>query len=717
MPESGLSRAVVLTALMSVMAAMIAVPVRAAPAAGAAIWSDVAAGSYHTCAIRDDRSAWCWGSNDDGELGDGTTVGRTRPVRVDGGGAWASVSPGYDHTCGIRTDGTLWCWGGNSSGQLGTGAEGSGHTTPARVGTGTTWVSVHAGDTHTCAIRADGGLWCWGGNVNGQLGDGTMQNRPAPVRVGTGADWTAVTAGEITCGLRTGGALWCWGKVTQNGNRPSPARVGATSWRSVSGSFSHVCAVDAGGALWCWGKYPGGSVVPVPFRIGTAASWSTVSAGDGHDCALTAGGAMSCWGGNYYGELGDGTRSDASGPTPVNTDLTWTKIAAGRDHTCALTTTGGLWCWGYNNGGQLGDGTTGDATYSLTALRVGGDTPWSSVDAGEKHTCALRTDDTLWCWGDDSDGALGDGPGVTRAGPVPVAGGGTWRTFDAGGSDTCGIRSDSTLWCWGENLGGSRRAFTPHRIGDAAGWAGVSVDGGHACAVRTDATLWCWGVFVGSIVDTTDAASDEPVRARTDLRERWAEVATGNDHACALSIERRLWCWGGNAYGQLGTTRPDSPVRLSDGATTATPALIRSEANTTCAIDTEKGLWCWGENAHGRPADGSPPTGTGTTARIGDAKDWLAVSANYYHVCGVRAGGSLWCWGAGGNGQLGDGGLTNRTEPAEVTAGGPWLSVSAGAAHTCALRTDHRLWCWGNSDHQQLGHPVPVRHPVAVPST
>ncbi|WP_435827383.1 RCC1-like domain-containing protein [Actinoplanes philippinensis] len=424
---------------------------------------------------------------------------------------------------------------------------------------------------------------------------------------------------------------------------------------------------------------------------------------------------MSCWGGNYYGELGDGTRSDASEPIPVNTDLTWKKIAAGGDHTCALTTAGGLWCWGFDNGGQLGAGTTGDATYSLTALRVGAGTPWSSVGAGENHSCALRTDNTLWCWGDDSDGALGDGPGVTRAGPVRVAGGGTWRAFDAGGSDTCGIRSDSTLWCWGEHLGGSLRAFAPHRIGDAAGWAGVSVDGGHACAVRTDATLWCWGVFTGSIIGTTDAAPDEPVRARTDLRERWAEVSTGNDYACALSIERRLWCWGENSYGQLGTTLPDSPVRLSDGRTTATPGLIRSEAYTTCAIDTDKGLWCWGANAHGRPADGSSPAGTITPTRIGDAKDWLTVSTNYYHVCGVRAGGSLWCWGDGGNGQLGDGALTNRTEPAEVTADGPWLSVSAGATHTCALRTDHSLWCWGNSNHQQLGHPVPVRHPVPAP--
>ncbi|MEU8662654.1 hypothetical protein AB0C31_38990, partial [Actinoplanes philippinensis] len=106
MPGSGLSRAVVLTALMSVMTAMVAVPASATPAAGAAIWADVAAGAYHTCAIRDDRSAWCWGSNDHGELGDGTTLRRTRPVRVGGGGYWTSVVPGYDHTCGIRADGT-----------------------------------------------------------------------------------------------------------------------------------------------------------------------------------------------------------------------------------------------------------------------------------------------------------------------------------------------------------------------------------------------------------------------------------------------------------------------------------------------------------------------------------------------------------------------------------------------------------------------------------
>jgi alpha-tubulin suppressor-like RCC1 family protein len=327
---------------------------------------------------------------------------------------WASVSAG-EHTCAIRTDKTLWCWGAGYFGQLGDGATVD-RNTPVQVGQGAAWVTVSVGDVHTCAIQVDRSLWCWGVNSLGQVGDGTYVDRNTPVQIGA-ASWTTVSAGLVHgCAIRTDHSLWCWGA---NG----------------SGQIGDGTTVDRS----------------APVRVGRASTWATVSAGRAGTCATRADHTLWCWGDNQRGEVGDGTTVDRHSPVQIGRALTWITVSAGSDHTCAIRTDHTLWCWGDNARGAVGDGTTVDRH---SPVRVGTIRSWTTVAAGQYTTCATRSDHSLWCWGFNIVGQVGDGTRVDRHSPVRVDTVSTWATVSAGSYATCATRTDDSLWCWGYNFFG-----------------------------------------------------------------------------------------------------------------------------------------------------------------------------------------------------------------------------------------------------------------------
>lgn len=342
----------------------------------------VVAGRAHTCAVTLSGGAVCWGRNASGQLGDGTQNPSLTPVPVVGlGSGVASLTAGDQYTCAVTTSGAAKCWGSNENGQLGDGTVTQRLTPITVTGLGSGVLALAAGLNHTCAVTVSGAA-CWGSNSTGQLGDGTTTVRLTPRSVsglGMGSGVKAIAAAKgssHTCAVTTAGAAKCWG-YNGNGQLGDGTRIDSLTPVTVSGLGSgvvsvamgmyHACALTSAGGVACWGGNGNGQLgdgtqtqrfAPVPV-IGMGSGVATLAAGNSHSCVVTTAGAAMCWGYNGNGQLGDGTTTQRL--TPVNVaelDSGVTGIGVGHIHTCAQQQAGGLKCWGSNTAGQLGEGST-----------------------------------------------------------------------------------------------------------------------------------------------------------------------------------------------------------------------------------------------------------------------------------------------------------------------------------------------------------------------
>jgi alpha-tubulin suppressor-like RCC1 family protein len=376
-----------------------------------------------------------------------------------------------------------------------------------------------------------------------------------------------------------------------------------------------------------------------------------------------------------------------------------TGIRAGGYHSCALKGNGTVWCWGDGTYGQLGDGTTGDPALHLSAVprkvRQGSDDMRGvvAISAGLFHTCALKSSGAVWCWGDDTYGQLGDGTtgdaSHRRLKAVRVRRGSGYLTdvsaISAGERHTCARRMDGSAWCWGDDTYG--------QLGD-----GTTGDSSHrrlkAARVRRGS---------GYLTDVTN-------------------VTAGSGHSCARTASGSAWCWGDDTYGQLGddTTGNAGHVRLKavrvrrgSGYLTEVTGVSAGKGHT-CARRGDGSAWCWGYGEFGQLGDGT--TGDAEhirkkAVRVRQGSDFLAdvkrLDAGKDHTCAQRSGGTAWCWGAGGDGSVGDGTTGVRLKAVRVVRATSDLTdvrdISAGAEHSCAARANRTAWCWGMDNSAQLG--------------
>ena len=305
---------------------------------------------------------------------------------------------------------TLLTWGLNSTGQLGDNTSIDRSTPVTTLAGGANWKQVAGGYQHTTAIKTDGTLWTWGGNDFGALGDNTSINRSTPVTTfAGGTNWKQVAGGRFhTAAIKTDGTLWTWGdnnfgqlgdNTTTQRNTPVTTFAGGTNWKQVAAGRDHTTAIKTDGTLWTWGYNIGGQIgdntttdrsTPVTtFAGGT--NWKQVAGGNQHTAAIKTDGTLWTWGYNYYGQLGDNTTTDRS--TPVTTfagGTNWKQVSGGGyAHTAAIKTDGTLWTWGFNTSGQLGDNTTTDRLIPVTTFAGG--TNWKQVAGGINHTAALTS--------------------------------------------------------------------------------------------------------------------------------------------------------------------------------------------------------------------------------------------------------------------------------------------------------------------------------------
>jgi alpha-tubulin suppressor-like RCC1 family protein len=346
-----------------------------------------------------------WGSNFIGQLGDNTTTDRSTPITTFAGGTnWKQVSGGNSHTAAIKTDGTLWTWGGNGNGQLGNNTAVDRLTPVTTFAGGTNWKQVSGGGGHTAAIKTDGTLWTWGSNYSGRLGNNTFGSSLTPITTfAGGTNWKQVACGyNHTAAIKTDGTLWTWGSnidgplgdnTTTNRSTPVTTFAGGNNWKQVDCGNYRTAAIKTDGTLWTWGY-------------------------------------------NGFGQLGNNTTINRS--TPVTTfagGTNWKQVACGYDYIAAIKTDGTLWTWGSNFDGPLGNNTTTERLTPVTTFAGG--TNWKQVSCGDYQTAAIKTDGTLWTWGGNGNGQLGDNTVTQRNTPVTTFAGGTnWKQVAGGQNHT-----------------------------------------------------------------------------------------------------------------------------------------------------------------------------------------------------------------------------------------------------------------------------------------
>ena len=354
-------------------------------AGGQHTYAQVAAGFVHTCALTVDGNAFCWGSNEYGQLGASTSSdgcgGRPcskSPIAVSGGLRFKSIAAGWVHNCGVGTDGATYCWGGGSVGKQGYLGDGrlSLSATPVRVQADSAFVALALGDSHTCALTASGMAFCWGQNTWGELGDGSSLDRATPVAVATQQRFRSISAGAYhTCGITLAGEAYCWGD-----NRWGELGAGDVGYNATSAA-AHT-----------------------PTLVRGSLSFTAIAAGWEHTCAIATTGATYCWGRNEDArQLGDDSQITHRGvPGVIAGSLQFTSLFAGALATCGRTSSNEVHCWGGNYYGGLGNGEIDASGVGHPVRTLGG--PYGQVGIGQAHACGVASDKRLWCWGDQSAG-------------------------------------------------------------------------------------------------------------------------------------------------------------------------------------------------------------------------------------------------------------------------------------------------------------------------
>ncbi len=686
-------------------------------------------GDQHSCVLRS-GTAYCWGRNDQGEVGSGSASGFLSTPTAVSGGPYSIISAGLIHTCALETSGKAWCWGYDFYGQLGNGAKVDSHV-PVAAAAGLTFVDISAGGFHTCGLTSAGEVWCWGG-LGPELGSGATGNSLVPVKAlaPPGVSFAALDAGALnTCALSTGGDAYCWGSniTGQLGDGTATDRSVPTlvagghkfqrlGMATVNSYLTTTCAVDLNEAAWCWGNNSNGqlgaagpfdscsfatvaySCAMSPRPVEGGFHFEDIKTGTQHTCGVTVSGAVLCWGANAYGQLGDGSRSDHAAPAPVMLAGGVGELSLGGQHSCWLAQVG-LYCWGRSALGQVG---TGLDAYEPDPVQLPG-AGWREISGA---SCGVASSGTVSCWGPLSP----DSTSLTAA-PASI-GGPALHAISGALGFACGLDAAGGAWCWGTNPyglgdGSTTSSVSPRLVGGGRSYSALTTGQAHACAVESQTGyLWCWGYnALGALGDNSTTNSPVPVMALSSVPFR--DVAAGASHTCAISTAGDVYCWGFGRVGQLGfpvAPTPGTQLVPAQVPGLSNVALVAGGANHTCAISGGN-VYCWGSSLNGAlghtqvaQTGGDPPT---PVAGITNA---TRIAAGPDVSCAIDGSSVLWCWGA----NPGTFPRATTTTPTRVTGVPNAAQIAAGQNVICALQNSGAAFCWGNGDDGRVGRPLPV---------
>jgi alpha-tubulin suppressor-like RCC1 family protein len=690
-------------------------------------WRSVHAGTSFTIAISDSGSIWGWGNRTNGVLGGNTLLPQYQesPVQIGTLTTWVSASVSDGHILSVRTNGTMWGWGINNVGQLGLGDVIS-RSSPVQIGTLTNWKDISAGRSYTMAIKTDGTMWGWGLNNNNQLGNASGISHSSPVQIGT-RTWTVVSAGVIhTAAIRSDGTLWAWGNGASGqlgqGNVSSfnsPVQVGTlTGWTDVAAGPSMTMAVR-GGALWSWGLNSNGQLGLLrdrsrPNYVVPTTTFRDISAGSVYFVGIASNQTLWGWGTNTNGQLGLNDTVNRSSPVQIST-RTWNKISVGGANgaSIAISTDGTLWSWGSNAGGELGSNLS-TLVLRSSPVQVGTLNDWKEIDMGGNHVVSIKTDGTLWTWGNaTSAGQLGLNDTVSRSSPVQLGTDTNWLSATASLNYTVALKTSGTLWTWGLNSSGQLglndtiNRSSSVQIGTRTWNAIASMQGQsstrHSLAIRNDGTLWGWG---RNVEGQLGLAINMTIPRAVNTSVKFVDAKVGQTHGIAISTAGTLWMWGGTASNQYTPQSINSPVQIG----TRTWSRVAAQQTFSGAIRSDGTLWMWGTGTSGQLGQNNTST-FNSPVQVGTRNDWSSIKAGNLHSMAIRNDGTLWGWGSA---QLGDNISVARSSPVQIGTDTNWSYVSPGDDTTFGLKTNGTLWGWGLNTSGQLGLNNTINHSSPV---
>jgi alpha-tubulin suppressor-like RCC1 family protein len=580
----------------------------------------------------------------------------------------------------------------------------------------------------TWAMDSSGNLFTWGVNSSGQLGDGTTINRSQPVQV-LGGPWSEVFPDPDTVffAKKTDGTIWCWGN-------------------NVMGCLANSTIIHRSS----------------PILFSASGVWSKISA-DGTNClGIKTDGTLWGWGNNFQGSLGTLNIIHRSSPVLISSDTTWTEIAADGYVAFGIKSNGTLWSWGTRVLGVMGDNTatvnqlTANGKSSMT--QVGTGTDWSKIKASSNTAAGLKTDGSLYLWGNTQFGLLGNNTATTSC-SSPIQAIGTYTSFEMSAGSIIARKSDNTIWTWGSSvyLGDNTPArnisspvqISPNnlnftKLSKALPYYGTALIPSATTPTTTTSTtsttpspsngMYVWGNNTNGALGLNDTVHrSSPIQLGTD--SEWSETrlkyisTSESDHTVALKTNGTLWTWGSNSDGQLGFSNyihRSSPVQITvNGVSSWANAVAGSYY--TLAVSNNGMLYAWGRGSNGylgtnsvsnRPA----PYLVSLDQTWGTNIEQLSAAK---HAGAIKQNGTLWMWGRNQNGQLGDNTIAHRSSPTQVGTGTDWAQISCGGSdttgnsHTAAVKSNGTLFTWGFNTSGQLGDNTVIHRssPVQIPGT
>ena len=720
----------------------------------------VSNGSYHSFGLTSDGRIYAWGRNTSGELGIGTTLARSNvPIavkttgtpmdgkvvkQVEGGGRYEG-----SHSIALASDGTVYTWGLNQYGQLGNNTTTNSRSPIAVQVAGTplagkTIVQIAAGADHSLALDSDGALYAWGSNAYGQLGNGTTTNSSVPVAVKiAGTPLAGKTIVQIAAGanhnmvLTSDGAVYTWG-WNYHGQLGNNTKTNSNTIVAVQTISTPIA---------------GKKIVKI-------------AAGQGHSLALTDDGMVYAWGRNDTGQLGNNATTDAMLPVAVTvtgtpmSNKTIVEIASGARHSLAIDSSGKVYAWGHNGSGQLGNNSTVNA---LTPVAVQAPADKNIIQVSGSgwlgaSSSALASDGTVYSWGRDFDGQLGDGtnndsyvPVITTINLVDTPSTPT-HVMAKPGDTTAIISWQAPIVSGGQNITGY---VLQYQAVGASSWTTINVAAAatshtitgltndQTYRIRLAAKITAGTGDFSNVVLVTPHAKPTitnvspaigPVAGGQNVTltgtnfilksKKIMQTVNGNGYSLALSADGTVYTWGRNEYGQLGNgvTATNSPVPVAV-KTAGTPmegkTIVQISAKVwyALALASDGTVYSWGFNSWGQLGNGTSGTANNASAPVAvktagtpmEGKTIVQVAAGATHSLALATDGTIYAWGKNEYGQLGNDSTTNSPVPVAVkTAGTPMdgktiIQIHAGYEHSLALASDGTVYAWGRNNSGQLG--------------